>query len=106
MTKFNLKITAKCHAHLQTLSKTPEKFQKDATKIVGVAFKRVCTICDGQSNDPAGGRHIYISGTFLKSLSIVVRLWFSCFLCIVVAPIVSRGSVIGLCFMQYLAGCC
>ena len=35
----NLRITAKPHAHLQTLKKTPAKFQKDPAKIVGVAFK-------------------------------------------------------------------
>ena len=32
MTKINLRITAKRHAHLQTLTKTPVKFQKDPGK--------------------------------------------------------------------------
>ena len=35
VTKINLRITAKRHAHLQTLTKTSAKFQKDLTKIVG-----------------------------------------------------------------------
>ena len=35
-----MRITAKCHAHLQTLTKTPAKFQKDWAKNVEVAFKR------------------------------------------------------------------
>ena len=35
VTKFNLRITAKCHVHLQTLTKTPAKFQKDPGKIIG-----------------------------------------------------------------------
>ena len=39
VTKFNLRITAKFHAHLQTLTKTPVKFQKDPAKTVGeIAF--------------------------------------------------------------------
>ena len=29
MTKFHLKITAKRHAHLQTLTVSPAKFKKD-----------------------------------------------------------------------------
>ena len=33
-TKINLRITAKHHAHLQTLTKTPAKFQKDLAKTV------------------------------------------------------------------------
>ena len=32
----NLRITAKHHLHLQTLTKTPAKFQKDPAKTVGV----------------------------------------------------------------------
>ena len=49
--KNNLRITAKPHAHLQTLTKPPVKFQKDPDKIVGeVAFIRLDTICDGQSD--------------------------------------------------------
>ena len=67
-------ITTKPHAHLQTLAKTPAKFQKDPAKTAGgVAFTRVDTFCDGQSDrqthkvkqyvslilspDPDGGRH-------------------------------------------------
>ena len=50
MTKINLRITAKPHAHLQTLTKTPAKFPKDTTKMVGVAFTRLDTICDRQSD--------------------------------------------------------
>ena len=38
--QINLRITAKCHAHLQTLTKTPAKFQKDLAKIVEVVFTR------------------------------------------------------------------
>ena len=34
-TKINLRITAECHAHLQTLTKTFAKFQKDLGKTVG-----------------------------------------------------------------------
>ena len=45
----NLRITAKCHAHLQTLIETPAKFQKDMAKTIGgVAFTRLDIICDGQ----------------------------------------------------------
>ena len=41
VTKFNLRITTKRHEHLQTLQKTPAKFQKDPAKTVGgVAFSR------------------------------------------------------------------
>ena len=51
MTKINLRITAKPHAHSQTLTKTHAKFQKDPAKSVGgVAFTRLYTIFDGQSN--------------------------------------------------------
>ena len=35
VTKINLRINSKCHAHLQSLKKTPVKFQKDWDKIVG-----------------------------------------------------------------------
>ena len=35
MTKINLRVISKCHAHLQSLTKTPVKFQKDWDKIVG-----------------------------------------------------------------------
>ena len=51
MTKNHLRITAKPHAHLQTLiKKNPTKFQKDPPTIVGgVVFKRVDPICDGQA---------------------------------------------------------
>ena len=39
--KINLRITAKRHAHLQTLTKTPAKFHKSPAKTVGVvAFTR------------------------------------------------------------------
>ena len=31
----NLRVISKCHAHLQSLTKTPVKFQKDWEKIVG-----------------------------------------------------------------------
>ena len=41
MTKINLRFISKCHAHLQSLTKTPVKFQKDWDKIVGgVALTR------------------------------------------------------------------
>ena len=40
MTKINLKVISKCHAHLQSLTKTPVKFQKDWDKIVGVVLTR------------------------------------------------------------------
>ena len=40
-TKTILRFTAKRHAHLQTLTKTPAMFQKDSSKTVGrVAFTR------------------------------------------------------------------
>ena len=35
VTKINLRVMSKCHAHLQSLTKTPVKFQKDWEKIVG-----------------------------------------------------------------------
>ena len=39
--KINLRVISKCHAHLQSLTKTPVKFQKDWDKIVeGVAITR------------------------------------------------------------------
>ena len=39
--KINLRVISKCHAHLQSLTKTPVKFQKDWDKIVGgVALTR------------------------------------------------------------------
>ena len=39
--KINLRVTAKLHAHLETLTKTSVEFQKDPNKIVGgVAFTR------------------------------------------------------------------
>ena len=34
MTKINLRITTRAHAHIQTLTKTPAKIQKDLAKIV------------------------------------------------------------------------
>ena len=49
MTKNNLRITAKHHAHFQTLTKTSVKFQEDLTKTVGgVAFTGLDAICDRQ----------------------------------------------------------
>ena len=33
VSKINLRITAKPHAHIQTLTKTPAKFQKDWLKL-------------------------------------------------------------------------
>ena len=49
VTKINLRITAKCHAYLQTLSKIPAKFENYLGKIVrGVAFTRYAvSICFG-----------------------------------------------------------
>ena len=46
--RINLRITAKPHAHVQTLSKTHVKFQNDQTQIVGIAFTRVDIFFDGQ----------------------------------------------------------
>ena len=41
VTKINLRVISKCHAHLQSLTKTTIKFQKDWDKIVGgVALTR------------------------------------------------------------------
>ena len=41
VTKINLTVISKYHAHLQSLTKTPVKFQKDWDKIVGgVALTR------------------------------------------------------------------
>ena len=41
MTKINLRVISKCGAHLQFLTKTPVKFQKDWDKVVrGVALTR------------------------------------------------------------------
>ena len=35
VTKYNLRIISKPHARLQTMNKTPEKFQKNQHKTVG-----------------------------------------------------------------------
>ena len=35
VTKIDLRVISKCHAHLQSLTKTTVKFQKDWDKIVG-----------------------------------------------------------------------
>ena len=43
-------ITVKCHAHLQALTKQTVKFQKGQVKIVRVAFTKLDTICDRQSD--------------------------------------------------------
>ena len=70
MTKNNQSITAKPHAHLQTLTKTPAKFQKDQAKTVEVVeFTRIDTLCDSKTDgrkgnnnmspDPDVGRHKY-----------------------------------------------
>ena len=57
VTKINLRITAKRHAHLQTLTKTSAKFQKDLTKIVGgVVFTRVDAIRDRQTGAIGDGQ--------------------------------------------------
>ena len=41
VTKIDLRAISKCHAHLQSLTKTTVKFQKDWDKIVGgVALTR------------------------------------------------------------------
>ena len=41
VTKINLRVISKYHAHLKSLTKTPVKFQKDWDKIVGeVALTR------------------------------------------------------------------
>ena len=51
MTKINLRITAIPHAHLQTLAKTPAKFQNESAKIAGgIALTRLDTIRDGQTD--------------------------------------------------------
>ena len=49
--KNNVRITAKLHEHLHTLTKTPAKFQKDLNKIVGeVVFTRyLVSACFGRS---------------------------------------------------------
>ena len=54
VTKINLRITTKPRAYLQTLTKTPVKFQKDLDKIVGVAFTRWDIICDGEPDGQTG----------------------------------------------------
>ena len=47
----NLRITVKRYAHLQTLTKTPAKFQKYTAKTHGgVAFTRLATFCDRQTD--------------------------------------------------------
>ena len=33
--KINLRVLSKCHAHFQSLTKTPVKFQKDWDNVVG-----------------------------------------------------------------------
>ena len=40
VTKIYLRITAKSHTHIQTLTNTPAKVQKDLAKMVGFAFLR------------------------------------------------------------------
>ena len=47
MTKNNLRITAKRHAHL--LDKTPAKFQKDPAQTVGAAFTTSGFVTDSQT---------------------------------------------------------
>ena len=49
--KNNLRITAKYHAHFQTLTKTPSKFRKEQAKTVGrVVYTRYpVSICFGRS---------------------------------------------------------
>ena len=43
--KNNVRTTANPHAHLQTLTKTPAKFQKDLGKIVrGVAYRKIPSV--------------------------------------------------------------
>ena len=54
-----LRIKAKCHAHLQTVTKAPVKFDKNPNKIVGkVAFTRLATICDRQSDGQTADGHM------------------------------------------------
>ena len=51
MTKNNLRITTIPHAHLQTLTKTPAKFQNYSAKIAGgIALTRLDTIRDVQTD--------------------------------------------------------
>ena len=49
MTKINLRTTAKGHAHLQTLTKTPLKFQKDPAETVGGKLRSQDFVMDSQS---------------------------------------------------------
>ena len=61
MTKNNLRITAKHHAHLQTLTKTPAKLKKDRAKTIGgVAFARVCQMDGRTDRRTHGERHVII----------------------------------------------
>ena len=57
MTKINLRITGKRHAHLQTSAKTRAKFKKDPAKTVGerAALTRLDTFCDAQPDSCMGG---------------------------------------------------
>ena len=45
LTKNNLSITDKCHSRLQTLTKTPAKFQKDTVTITGGRLRSHDTQC-------------------------------------------------------------
>ena len=56
MTKINLRIISKCHAHLQSLTKTPVKFQKDWDKIVGGVALTKYLLNDGRTDGRTHGR--------------------------------------------------
>ena len=57
VTKVILRITAKRHAHLQTLTKTPAKLIKDPAKTVkGVAFRRFCDGLMDRETDAQGNK--------------------------------------------------
>ena len=56
VTKINLRVTSKCHAHLQSLTKTPVKFQKDWDKIVGGLRSQSTHLNDGRTEGRTHGR--------------------------------------------------
>ena len=62
MIKNNFRILKKQYAYLQTILKTPVKFQKDWPKTVGgVADTRMVVGADGRTNRQTDGRTLKIS---------------------------------------------
>ena len=50
MTKINLRVISKCHAHLQSLTKTPVKFQKARDKMKEELSSQSIHLNDGRTD--------------------------------------------------------